>query len=96
MSKEAREDVEKWIAARRQNYPTKTNIQKKEELKARGLPQFHETAPVLSNLEHKLRKKLTFILSEIEGPRKPKREPRPPRPTQQQPDGFGQKGQENR
>ncbi len=65
------------MAARKRNFPSKANIKKKEELKQRGVATFTERHAV-SKLEQKLRKKLTFILSEIDGDgRKPKRKSRP-------------------
>jgi len=69
----SKEEILKWIAARKRNYPSKANIERKEREKKEREEAGEVVEPTLSVLEQKLRKKIQ-ILSKLESKQNKKKE----------------------
>jgi hypothetical protein len=72
MTKDEQDEIQKWIASRRRNFPSKAKLEEKTEAEAckadaGALKTRERVEPKdLSRLEMKLRKKLRFITSQMD------------------------------
>lgn len=61
MTEETKEEIDKWLQARKRNYPSKANVERKNQEKAAKEEAGELVEPQLSALEIKLRKKIRIM-----------------------------------